>query len=215
MKRNRNRAGRWLAWLLCLAMLTGMCGSIPAAAEEQRAGYSHLVLTLGADLTQEQKDYVLQYFGIGEGDVETIIITNEDEHRELGQLIPAEIIGTRTLSCALVRPTGSGGIQAKTANMNYVTGNMIASTLSTSGVANCEVLTVAPFEVSGTGALTGAMMAYETASGGALDPNKKALANKELVITGEIADTVGQEQATLVVNDIKIHIVRESVTEEQ
>lgn len=92
---------------------------------------------------------------------------------------------------------------------------MIASQLSTSGVYNCEVLTAAPFEVSGTGALTGVMMAYEEASGAQLDEGKKELANVELITTGNIADTVGQDQATLVVNDIKIHIVRDQITEEQ
>ena len=47
----------------------------------------------------------------------------------------------------------------RTANLNWVTGNMIATTLSTSGVKNCEVVAACPFEVSGTGALTGIQMA--------------------------------------------------------
>lgn len=59
------------------------------------------------------------------------------------------------------------------------------------------------------------MMAYEEASGAQLDEGKKELANVELITTGNIADTVGQDQATLVVNDIKIHIVRDQITEEQ
>ena len=174
-----------------------------------------IVMTLGADLSAEQKAYVLQYFGISESDVEVIIVTNADERAHLEGLIPSEVIGTHTYSCALVRPTSSGGIQAKIANMNYVTGNTIASNLTTSGVYNCEVLAVAPFEVSGTGALTGVLMAYETASGEVLDVEKKELANEELVLTGEIAETVGQDQATLVVNDIKIHIVRDQITDQE
>ena len=212
MKEIKRKAGRWLAWLLTFAMLAGMQVSVPVLAEEQAAPSGHkIVLTLGADLSEEQRSYVMQYFGISDGQVQTITITNADERSHLSGLLPDEVIGTRTISCALVSPTGAGGIQVKTANMNYVTGNMIATSLSTSGVINCDVLTVAPFEVSGTGALTGALMAYETAIGEELDAGKKALANKELVITGEIADDVGQDQATLVVNDIKIHIVRDSV----
>lgn len=50
---------------------------------------------------------------------------------------------------------------------------MIATTLSTSGVVNCEVLAASPFEVSGTGALTGILMAYESAVGTQLDENEK------------------------------------------
>lgn len=175
---------------------------------------STLVLTLGADLSEEQKSYVRQFFGITNQEINTITITNADERSQLEGLVPDERIGTHTLSCALLKIKTEGGIQVKTANMNYVTSNMIASTLSTSGVYNCEVLTAAPFEVSGTGALTGVMMAYEAAMKVALDPEKKALANEELVITGTIAETVGQAQATLVVNDIKINIARDQITGE-
>ena len=195
-----------LTLILCISQFT-----LPASVSADAIAQPRLVMTLGADLTEEQKAYITSYFGVAPEQVETIISTNADEHRELDGLIPDEQIGTRTLSCALVRPTTSGGIQAKTANMNYVTGNMIVGTLSTSGVIHCEVLTAAPFEVSGTGALTGVIMAYETASGIALDAEKKELATEELVITGDIGSKVGQEQATLVVNDIKIHIVRDQV----
>lgn len=211
-KRNR-RLVSLLAAAMLVSQITGICVNAEEAAPQAAA--VKIVLTLGADLDADQQAYILQYFGIDGTEVETVTITNEDEHAQLGSLIPAEVIGSRTVSCALVRPTHKGGIQVKTANMNYVTSNMIASTLSTSGVYNCEVLTAAPFEVSGTGALTGVMMAYEKASGTALDSEKKELANEELVITGELSETVGQDQATLVVNDIKIHIVRDSVTDQK
>ncbi|MCD7819606.1 MAG: DUF1002 domain-containing protein, partial [Lachnospiraceae bacterium] len=209
------RRRRWLAGLLAFVLLLAQTAVLTVRAEETASTQSQIVLTLGADLSAEQKAYILQYFGISEGQVTTITITNADEQSQLGNLISAEQIGTHTLSCALIRLTSSGGIQVKTANMNYVTSNMIASQLCTSGVYNCEVLTAAPFEVSGTGALTGVMMAYETASGEALDTEKKELANEELVLTGEISETVGQDQATLVVNDIKIHIVRDQLTEQE
>ena len=92
--------------------------------------------------------------------------------------IPLEQIGTRTLSCAYVKPTQSGGIKVRTANLNYVTGNMIANALSTAGVTNCEAVAACPYEVSGTGALTGVIMAYESASGQKLDSTKKRSCNK-------------------------------------
>ena len=38
-----------------------------------------LVLTLGADLSEEQKEYILNYFGVSGQDINTIVITNEDE----------------------------------------------------------------------------------------------------------------------------------------
>ena len=90
---------------------------------------------------------------------------------------------------------------------------MIASTLSTSGVTNCQVVAASPFEVSGTGALTGVMMAYETASEITLDESKKELANEELVTTGNLADEVGQSKATAVINETKLQVIENNITD--
>ena len=115
------------------------------------------------------------------------------------------------MSCAYVKPTQSGGIKVRTANLNWVTGNMIATTLSTSGVKNCEVVAACPMEVSGTGALTGIQMAYEKASGEKLDETKTKLANQEIVTTGELADKVGKNEATTVVNQSKMDVIQNGV----
>ena len=90
---------------------------------------------------------------------------------------------------------------------------MIASTLSTSGVTNCQVVAASPFEVSGTGALTGVIMAYETASDVTLDESKKELANEELVATGNLADEVGQSKATAVINETKLQVIENNITD--
>ncbi len=175
--------------------------AVPAMADGQK------VVTLGADLSAEQQTMMLEYFGVyGEG-VETLYINNAEEREHLAAYVPIEQIGTRTVSCAMVNPTTSGGIQVKTANLTWVTGYMIASTLSTSGVVNCEVLAAAPFPVSGTGALTGIMMAYEAASGETLDEAKKDAATQELVTTATIAGDIGQETAVQIVNETKIEVI--------
>jgi uncharacterized protein YpuA (DUF1002 family) len=175
---------------------------------------SQEVVTIGADLNEAQKNAILQYFGIYGKNIETITINNQDERNHLASYIPIEQIGTRTYSCALVQPTTSGGIQVKTANLSYVTSNMIATTLSTAGVSNCNVIAASPFEVSGTGALTGVIMAYETATDTTLDSTKKDIANQELVTTGTIAQTVGQNTATQIVNDIKIQVISGQVVDQ-
>ena len=169
------------------------------------------VVTLGADLSEEQKQAILRYFGVAGQNLQTLTITNQDERDHLGSYVPLEQIGTRTYSCALVNPTASGGIQVKTANLSWVTSNMIATTLSTSGVVNCEVLAAAPFEVSGTGALTGILMAYESAVGATLDSGKKEVATQELITTTTIANTIGQVQATEIVNESKKQIIQGNV----
>lgn len=190
---------------LVLALTIGC--AVPAMADSRR------VVTLGADLTQDQQNTMMKYFGVSADTVDIIYINNNDEREHLGSYVPLEQIGTKTFSCALVAPTTKGGIQVKTANLSWVTCNMIASTLSTSGVTNCQVVAASPFEVSGTGALTGVIMAYETASDVTLDEEKKDLANEELVTTGNLADAVGQSKATAVINETKLQVIENNVTD--
>lgn len=149
-------------------------------------GRFHEGCNTGADLTDAQKNTMMKYFNVSSDQVQILTITNQDERDHLSAYVPIEQIGTRTVSCAYVKPTTSGGIKVRTANLNWVTCNMIATSLSTSGVKNCEVVAACPFEVSGTGALTGIQMAYETATGRAADSTKNELATEEMVGTGEI-----------------------------
>lgn len=193
-----------IAALICSACL--VAGStVPAMADSSK------VVTLGADLTQDQKNTMMRYFKADANQVQILTITNQDEREQLGDYIPLEQIGTRTLSCAYVKPTQSGGIKVRTANLNYVTGNMIANALSTAGVTNCEAVAACPYEVSGTGALTGVIMAYENASGQKLDSTKKDLATQEVVVTGNLSQQVGQDNATNIINQAKLQIIGENV----
>lgn len=193
-----------IAALLCSACL--VAGSVnPVFADASK------VVTLGADLTDAQKQTMMKYFNVSSDQVQVMTITNEDEHKHLDNIAPQSQIGSRTLSCAYVKPTQSGGIKVRTANLNWVTGNMIATTLSTSGVKNCEVVAACPMEVSGTGALTGIQMAYEKASGEKLDETKTKLANQEIVTTGELADKIGKNEATTVVNQSKMDVIQNGV----
>ena len=190
--------------VLCSLCLTA--GSVtPAMADSMK------VVTLGADLSEEQKNTMMKYFKVDSSQVQILTITNQDERDHLSAYVPLEQIGTRTVSCAYVKPTESGGIKVRTANLNWVTGNMIAATLSTSGVKNCEVVAACPFEVSGTGALTGIQMAYETATGEKLDEAKKQIATEEMVVTGNLADDVGKNDATTVINKSKMEVLQNNV----
>lgn len=194
---------------IMVALLCSMCLAvstpIPAMADGTK------VVTLGADLTQDQKNTMMNYFKADSSQVQVITVTNQDERALLGNYVPSEQIGTRTLSCAYVKPTQSGGIKVRTANLNYVTCNMIATALSTAGVNNCEVVAACPYEVSGTGALTGVMKAYESASGQALDSTKKDLAAKEVVVTGDVGQQVGQDNATNIINQAKLQIIGDNI----
>ncbi len=206
MKNFKKKIVAIMTSVFCFAALIP---AVPAMADAQK------VVTLGADLSEDQQIMMLEYFGVYGEPVETLFINNTEEREHLEAYVPIEQIGTRTVSCAMVNPTTSGGIQVKTANLTWVTGNMIASTLSTSGVVNCEVLAAAPFPVSGTGALTGIMMAYETASGETLDEAKKDAATQELVATATIAGDVGQDTAVQIVNETKVEVIENGASTEE
>lgn len=91
---------------MCLAVSTPM----PVMADASK------VVTLGADLTDEQKNTMMKYFKADANQVQIITVNNQDERNYLGKYISSEQIGTRTLSCAYVKPTQSGGIKVRTAN---------------------------------------------------------------------------------------------------
>ncbi len=191
-----------MAVLMSVLCVMAAVPSVTVFADGQR------VVTLGADLSDDQKQAILRYFGVAGQNLQTLTITNQDERNHLGSYVPLEQIGSHTYSCAYVNPTNSGGIQVKTANLSWVTSNMIATTLSTSGVVNCEVLAASPFEVSGTGALTGILMAYESAVGTQLDETKKDIATQEMITTTTIANSIGQQLATEIVNDSKMQVIQ-------
>lgn len=148
------------------------------------------VITIGADLSEEQRNKVFEFFGADPDDTMVIEINNTQEREYLEGLVSDDIIGTRTLSCSYIMPMQSGGLIVKTANLTYVDENMIANALLTAGVENCQVLATAPFKVSGTGALTGILTSYEKSSGEKLDENKKETATKELIVTSDIINEV-------------------------
>ena len=176
--------------IIMAAALT--CTSFPMAVKAD----SSKVVTLGANLTAEQKTSMYQYFGTTADKVDTIEVTNADERKYMEGIASEAQIGTRTYSCAYVEPTTSGGIQVKVGNLTFVTSSMIASTLMTSGVENCNVVAASPIEVSGTGALTGIMMAYEKASGTTLNEEQKAAATEDLM------------------NEVKQEVIKEGLTDE-
>lgn len=210
--KHAHRFVRRLVVLIASAAL--VLAALPAAAYAD----SSRVVTLGADLTAEQRASVLSFFGLTEADLANltvVTVTNADERAHLADSIDLGVIGNKTYSCSYIEPTTSGGIFVQTANLNYVTNYMLYNALQTAGVKNCNLVVTAPFEVSGTGALTGVFMAYE-AEGQALDDAKEEVATQELVTTAELSETYG-EGIVEVVSDAKDEVVSntEDLTDDQ
>lgn len=170
---------------------------------------SATVVTLGANLKPEQKQQMLKYFGVNENQAVILEVNNAEERKYLQGVASEAQLGKVTISCSYVEPTKKGnGINVKTANLTWVTSSMIATTLSTAGIEDANVVVAAPFPVSGTGGLTGVMKAFEDATGEPLPEDKKELATEELITTGDLGDDIGQDKATGVINDIKTQIIK-------
>lgn len=165
------------------------------------------VVTIGADLTTEQKNKMFEYFGVSEDEVAVIEVNNKEEREYLEGIATEAEIGTRTYSCSYIMPTDADVINVKTANLTWVSTSMIANTLVTAGIKSCDVVAAAPFEVSGTGALTGIIKSYENATDETLDEEKKELAMEELYETGELADEIGKDEAAAVMNEMKAQVI--------
>src|SRR5699024_12574045 len=89
--------------------------------------------------------------------------------------------------------------------MDYITEQIYENALSTADVKDAKIYKTAPFQVSGTGALTGIMQAYEVTSGEKITEDKKDAATEEMVITSEHSEneTMNEEEAANFITIIK------------
>ena len=184
--------------LLIIVMAVGMI--VPAYAEniQSRA-------VIGADLTDDQIAAVYNAFGIKRGDAIELRVTNGEERQWLQGYVDESLIGTRSISCVYVEllPEGSG-MDVTTSNITWCTGEMYISALATAGITDARIIVAAPFEVSGTAALSGVSKAYEDMTGKKLDDLAKLVSTQELTITGELAAEIGSMDSTAIVNELKM-----------
>lgn len=184
-----------------LALAVSFTLFVPAALAE---GEGEERVTMGADLTDRQRTAVYQDFGIEEGSVNELSVTNEEERSYLEGLVPDGKIGSVALSCIYIKTMPEGtGIIVEIHNINYCTEDMYINALTTAGISDAQVIVSAPFPVSGTGALTGAYKAYEDITGNSLSSLAKAAGAEELVVTGELAEYIGSEDATQMIGELK------------
>lgn len=167
---------------------------------------------LGADLTEEQKWQVADLLDVDLDDVTVITVTNDEERDMLGAYISSDKIGTRSISSARVQLTSGGkGITVNTHNITWCTSKMYASALATAGVTDARITVAAPFQVSGTAALTGILKAYESAAGSVLGEDAKQTASEELVLTGTLADVIGQDEASDLIAYVKQEALEQGI----
>nr|WP_246238167.1 DUF1002 domain-containing protein [Alkalicoccus luteus] len=174
------------------------------------------IVTLGEDLNPQQREELLQEMNVEEGTVDIITVSNDEEHQYLGDYIDASVIGTRALSSSKITMGESGsGIDVETNRITWVSEGMYANALITAGVEDADIYVTAPFDVSGTGALTGLIKAYEESTEEDIPEEQKQAANEELVKTAELGEEYGVEDATELMARIKEALAEEDVETEE
>lgn len=173
---------------------------------------SDIVVTLAKNLDDSQRKQILELFKVDEKDIKIIEVNNQEERKYLEGVATEAQLGKVTMSSAYVQLMEEGsGIEVETHNITWVTKEMYANALVTAGVKNAKIIAAAPFPVSGTGALTGVLKAFEQATGQKISEEQKKVANEEVVRVGELGEEVGQDKASELVKKVKEQIIEKGV----
>lgn len=199
-----------LSILLACCLLAGAVPALAVDAGEARA-------VIGANLTEEQISAVYSNFGVKRGDVTELRVTNADERKYLEGYVEDSVIGTNSISCVYIEVLEAcEGLDVTTSNINWCTSQMYVSALATAGITDAKIIVAAPFEVSGTAALTGVYMAYEDITGETLDETAKLVSTQELTLTAELAEKIGSYDSVEIVNELKLLLGEtKNMTDEQ
>ncbi|WP_077736556.1 DUF1002 domain-containing protein [Bacillus sonorensis] len=191
-----------------LGICTALCLLIFPQVSFADAAAGDVIITLGKDLSAQDRQKVLNEMNAP--DNATIIeVTNAEEHKYLGDYIPKADIGTRAISSSSITIAKKGtGLEVQTNNISKITDEMYLNALMTAGVKDAKIHVTAPFEVSGTAALTGLMKAYETTSGKEISEDVKKVANEELVTTSELGQQIGADNASALLAKVKEEVAK-------
>lgn len=183
--------------VLALCLTASLCTAFADSEHESRA-------VIGANLTDEQISAIYGVFGVKRGDVKEMTITNADEREYLEGYVDESLIGTKSISCVYIELLNDGdGLDVTTNNITWCKPEMYVNALATAGITDAKVIVAAPFNVSGTAALTGVYKAYEDITGQKLDENAKLVGTQELAVTSDLANEIGSYDSTSIVNDLK------------
>lgn len=179
----------WMGLLMCVFVLLAAPVYADAVPGEQ-------VVTLGKDLSPQQRQEMLDLFGVDEQEVTILEVTNAEEREVLGDLLSPAVIGSRAISSAKITLAEKGhGLSVETHNITWVSKSMYVNALLTAGVEDADVMVAAPFPVSGTAGLTGIIKAFEAATDGQLDEKRVAVANEEMVTQAQLGERLGDPEA--------------------
>ena len=115
-----------------------------------------MIITLGENLTEEQKNMLLSEMNAPE-DAQIITVSNAEEHQYLGNYVAKSVHWYKSdlIFCHYNCRKKLRFVEVETNNINWVTDEMYINALITAGVKDAKIYITAPMAVSGTGALTG------------------------------------------------------------
>lgn len=178
-------------------------------------------LALGANLSDDQKKTVLSLMGIDPASLDkydVMYVSNDEEHKYLGEYIPASEIGTRSLSSVVITKADKGaGLSISTYNIDYCTVGMYKNALTTAGISDANIIVAGPTSISGTAALVGIFKAYEQMAGDKIDEQIVDAAMDELVTTGELNQSIDADPETIeaMIADLKEQIANGALDNEE
>jgi uncharacterized protein YpuA (DUF1002 family) len=157
------------------------------------------VITLGADLTAEQRQALLQAFGGREGTDKILTIDTTEMRASMQDIIPVPEGYTSVSSTALTCGMAGSGLLVTTENITRVSAGMYAGALLTAGIGDAAFIVAAPADAQAEGmtALTGIFKGFEggACGRGEIEPVRRELAYRWLATTERLAGAAGDETA--------------------
>lgn len=181
---------RW--WCCCLLLLLAPVSYVHAQAQPK-------IVTLGADLSPEQRAALLMRFGAVDGTDTILTITRDEQIAAMQNIIPVDAGYLAISSSALTCPQPGSGLLVSTENIARVTPAMYSGALLTAGIADAQLLVAAPPDAVSDGmtALTGIFRAFDAGACGraAVDPLRQELATRWLAVAADIGTLLNDNSA--------------------
>ncbi|WBW49946.1 DUF1002 domain-containing protein [Peptoniphilus equinus] len=201
-----HKSARELKKIRSLPAVIAMAGLmlLPASVLAD-AAVGDSVVSIGANLDTNERSAILDELNAPK-DAQIIEVTNDEEHKYLGDVVPAGKIGHKAISSSLITYTEAGsGLDIDVSDkINYITESTYRNALITAGVTDADVVITAPNSVTGTAALTGIMKAYEQTSGAVISDEVKKVANEEMVVSQQLTEEMGEQETNDLINSIKV-----------
>ncbi|GAA0771918.1 DUF1002 domain-containing protein [Clostridium subterminale] len=201
---------------ITLGILT--CISIPTTAFADIHGEypSGEILSFGSDLSDSQEAQLREYFKAPDN-IEAIYVDSKMAIKQFGldEKELTNFTGGWYSSAYVKLLQKENGVTVNSSNLTLVTNDMLANALITSGILNAEVTASAPFEVTGESALAGILAGAENIMGGELSTPNKQAAQKEIDVSLDLAEEIGDTEASAIINEVKTAVIKDKPSSEE